>query len=66
MYRDVGMWGVTIAYISAVLTVTVLIALLGTRGYSRWRVTLQMIITLAIGLSIVSKYSLPELNLDGV
>ena len=55
-FREVGMWGVGVGYITAVLTLTVIIAFLGTRGYSRWRITLQMIISLGIGFSIVCKY----------
>ncbi|KAF6021915.1 hypothetical protein EB796_019778 [Bugula neritina] len=53
LFREIGLWGVGVIYIVIVLVITVIIAFLGTRGYSRWRVTLQMIISLSIGCSII-------------
>ncbi|XP_067943801.1 dual oxidase maturation factor 2-like [Watersipora subatra] len=52
-FKFVGFWGLGIAYITIVLAVTVVIAFLGTRGYSRWRISLQMTISLAIGFGII-------------
>lgn len=51
------MWAASIAYILVVLTVTIVLAFLGTRGYSRWRVALQMLISLSIGFGIMGTHT---------